>query len=86
MKGRIDYRIQLKENSKIIHTYLLSSTYSEVTNYKTNLKLVPGKANEFFIQVPSGSHNYTVIPMDKDKSTILARVLFPKKDVKLEEK
>ena len=85
MKGRIDYRIQLKENTKIIHTYLLSSTYSEVTTYKTNLKLVPGKANEFFIQVPSGSHNYTVIPMDKDKSTILARVLFPKKDVKLED-
>jgi hypothetical protein len=85
MKGRIDYRVQLKENGKIIHTYLLSSTYSEVTAYKNNLKLVPGKANEFFIQVPSGSHNYTVVPMDKDKNTILARVLFPKKDVKLEE-
>ncbi len=85
MKGRIDYRIQLKENGKIIHTYLLSSTYSEVTAYKTNLKLVPGKANEFFIQVPSGRHNYTIVPMDKDKNTILARVLFPKKDVKLEE-
>lgn len=85
MKGRIDYRVQLKENGKVIHTYLLSSTYSEVTNYKNNSKLVPGKANEFFIQVPSGRHHYTLIPLDKDKNTILARVLFPKKDVNLEE-
>jgi uncharacterized membrane protein len=85
MKGRIDYRIQLKENGKIIHTYLLSSLYSEVTAYKKNSKLVPGKAREFYIQVPPGKHNYTVIPLDKDKRTILARVLFPKKDVKLEE-
>jgi len=85
MKGRINYRIQVKEDGKIKHTYLLSSTYSEVTTYRKNTKLVPGKAREFYIQVPSGRHNYTITPLDKDKNTILARVLFPKKDVKLEE-
>ncbi len=85
MKGRIDYRVQIKEDGMVIHTYLLSSIYSEVTTYRKNDKLIPGKACEFFIEVPSGRHNYTVIPLDKDKNTILARVLFPKKDVNLEE-
>ncbi|HKB87780.1 MAG TPA: hypothetical protein VKD08_16500 [Ignavibacteriaceae bacterium] len=84
MKGRIDYRIQVKEDGKVIQTYLLSSVYSEVTGYKQNAKLVPGKAREFYIRVPSGKHTYTFTPLDKDKNTILARVLFPKKDVKLE--
>ena len=85
MKGRIDYRVQVKEDQSLIHTYLLSSIYSEVTTYRKNNKLVPGKACEFYIDVPSGRHNYTIVPLDKDKSTILGRVLFPKKDVKLEE-
>jgi len=85
MKGRIDYRIQLKEDGKLARTYLLSSIFSEVTTYKKDLKLIPGKAREFYIQVPPGKHIYTLTPMDKDKNTILARVLFPKKDVKLEE-
>ncbi len=85
MKGRIDYRVQVKEDGKVIHTYLLSSIYSEVTNYKKNKKLIPGKGREFYIQVPSGLHNYTIVPLDKDKNTILARLLIPKKDVKLEE-
>ena len=85
MKGRIDYRLQLKENGSVIHTYLLSSTYSDVTTYKHEDKLIPGKATEFYIEVPAGRHTYTIIPMDKDKNKILARVLFPKKDVKLED-
>jgi hypothetical protein len=84
MKGRINYRLQLKENGNLIHTYLLSSIFSDVTTYRHNNRLVPGKAREFYIEVPSGRHTYTVMPMDKDKNTILARILFPKKDVKLE--
>lgn len=85
MKGRINYRLQLKEDGRIIHTYLMSSMYSEVTTYNKSGRSTPGKACEFYIQVPSGRHNYTVVPLDKDKGTILARVLLPKKDVKLEE-
>jgi hypothetical protein len=85
MKGRIDYRLQLKENGSVIHTYLLSSTFSDVTTYKHEDKLIPGKATEFYIEVPAGKHKYTIIPIDEDKNNILARVLFPKKDVKLED-
>lgn len=85
MKGEINYRLQLKEDGKVIHTYLLSSSFSDITTYKNNNKLIPGKAREFYIEVPGGSHTYIITPMDQDKNTILARVLFPKKDVKLGE-
>lgn len=83
MKGRIHYRIQVKEASNIISTYQLSSDRSETAFYKENKNLVPGKACEMDITVPAGSHTYTIIPMDEDKTTILGRLLIPKKDVKL---
>ncbi len=85
MKGNINYRLQLKEDGKVLHTYLLTSSFSDITTYKSNNSLVPGKAKEFYVEVPQGTHTYTITPMDKDKNTILARVLFPKKDVKLGE-
>jgi hypothetical protein len=36
------------------------------------------------IFVPEGKHVYEIIPLDKDKSSLLGRLLIPKKDVKLE--
>jgi hypothetical protein len=85
MKGRIHYRVQVKEADKVINTYQLSSVRSETASYKdkANNKLIPGKACEFVIMVPKGTHTYTILPMDEDKSTILGRMLIPKKDVKL---
>jgi len=84
MKGRIHYRLQLKESSKVINTYQLSSRRSEVAVYKSNSKLIPGKACEFVINVPKGNHSYEIFPLDEDKSTVLGRLLLPLKDVKLE--
>jgi hypothetical protein len=85
MKGRIQYRIQLKEKEKTINTYQLSSRRSEIAVYKNDSTLIPGKAREFVIDVPRGKHQYEVLPLDEDKSTILGRLLLPKNDVKLEE-
>ena len=85
MKGRINYRLQVKEDGKIKNTYLLSSVRSEVTIYRKGCGRTPGKAREIIVYVPEGTHFYNVLPLDKDKDTILARVLFPKKDVKLKE-
>lgn len=85
MKGRINYRIQVKEGKIIKNTYMLNSVSSEVTFYKKKCGTVPGKANEIVIIVPAGVHSYEIIPIDEDKKTILARVLFPKNDIKLEE-
>jgi len=85
MKGRINYRLQVKEGDAIIHTYLLNSIRSDVTVYRKGCGRVPGKAKEIIIDVPKGTHVYKVIPLDKDKNTLLARILFPKKDVKIKE-
>ena len=83
MKGRIHYRVQVKENNNVKSTYQLSSRRSEVAVYKDHTELIPGKACEFVIDVPKGRHVFEISPLDKDKSTLLGRFLLPKKDVKL---
>lgn len=85
MKGRIDYRLQIKEDGKVKNTYQLSSVRSEVSVYKKSCGRTPGKAKEVLITVPGGTHVYEILPLDKDKDFILGKVLFPKKDVKLKE-
>jgi hypothetical protein len=84
MRGRIHYRIQIKENNVVKNTYQLSSDRSESAAYKDNKELIPGKACEFVINVPEGKHSYEILLLDEDKSTVLGRLLIPKKDVKLE--
>lgn len=84
MRGRIHYRIQVKENNIVKNTYQLSSERSESAAYKDNKELIPGKACEFVINVPEGKHSYEILLLDEDKSTVLGRLLLPKKDVKLE--
>ena len=83
MRGRIQYRIQVKENDEVINTYSLSSKRSQVTVYSDNKELLPGTACEFVIDVPKGKHTYEIMPLDKDKSTVLGRFLIPENDVKL---
>jgi hypothetical protein len=75
----------VKEDKAVKNTYLLSSFRSEVTVYRRGCGKTPGKAREIVITVPKGTHIYEIIPLDKDKETILARILFPKKDVKIKE-
>lgn len=82
MKGRMSYRVEVKEDKKVKNTYMLSSDRSDVTRYKKDSKRTPGKANEIVINVPSGTHTYEIITLDK--CSVLARILFPKKDIKLE--
>jgi hypothetical protein len=83
MRGLINYRMQVLENGKVINTYLLGSRRSQVTVYADNNELVPGRACEFIIDVPKGVHTYQIMPLDKDKSTVLGRFLIPRADVKL---
>lgn len=83
MKGRINYRVLVSKAGKVLNTYQLSSTHSDVTTYKENSSLVPGKACEFVIEVPKGKHVYEIKPLDQDKNTVLGRFLIPLKDVKL---
>ncbi len=82
MKGKLSYRVEVKEDRKLKNTYMLCSDRSDITKYKKDKKKTPGKANEIFISVPSGVHNYEINTLDK--YLILGRILFPKKDIKLE--
>lgn len=84
MKGRINYRVQVKENGIVLNTYQLSSKLSEIAVYKDEKELIPGTASELVIYVPKGKHLYEILPLDKDKSTLLGRLLIPKKDIILE--
>jgi hypothetical protein len=83
MKGRIVYRVQVKENDKVINTYQLNSRRSEVTVYKDDNTLIPGTGCEFVIEVPKGNHTYEILSLDQDKNTVLGRLLIPVRDVKL---
>lgn len=83
MRGKINYRIQVKENDMVLNTYQLSSERSDVTSYKDDRTLVPGKACEFVIMVPKGKHLYEVLVLEDDQSTVLCRLLIPKEAVKL---
>lgn len=84
MKGRINYRVQVKENNIVLNTYQLHSKPSEVAVYKDVKNLIPGTACEVVIYVPKGKHVYEILPLDKDKGSLLGRMLLPKKDVSLE--
>lgn len=82
MRGNVHYRVQVKNNDRIINTYQMSSRRSEATSYLHGKDLVPGKACEFIINVPPGKQVYELLPLDKDKNSILVRMMIPKVDVK----
>ncbi len=82
MKGKINYRLKVTNEERELNTFILSSYRSEVTTYVNNSELLPGRAIEIYIKVPEGKHQYKIIPLDKDKGTILGRIFFPKKDAK----
>lgn len=82
MKGKFSYRIEAKEDNKLKNTYMLLTDRSDVTRYKKDGKRTPGRANEIVINVPSGTHTYEISALDK--CSVLGRILFPKKDIKLE--
>ncbi|MDZ7625676.1 MAG: hypothetical protein U5J96_14685 [Ignavibacteriaceae bacterium] len=82
MKGKLNYRVEVKVDKKVKNTYMLCTDRSDITRYKKDGKRTPGKAKEIVISVPSGTHTYEIITLDK--CSVLGRILFPKKDIKLE--
>ncbi|MEM7352814.1 MAG: hypothetical protein AAF657_18610 [Acidobacteriota bacterium] len=83
MRGRIHYRLQVREGEQVINTFQLSSRRSEVATYSDLDTLVPGRAAEVVIPIPRGRHRLQIAPMDPDKSTLLARFMLPKEDLAL---
>ncbi len=81
MKGRANYRIQIRQNGQVLQSFQLSSLRSETTKYRNNAKLVPGKAREIIFRVPKGRQVYEIVSLEK--GTLLGQVMFPQKDAKL---
>lgn len=86
MRGAVNYRIQVKMDDQVIHTYQLSNRRSETTTYKALDNLVPGRANEFVLNIPKGKHKIEIIPLDCDKNGVICRLMIPENDVKLGKK
>ncbi|MBX2991531.1 MAG: hypothetical protein KF749_10245 [Bacteroidetes bacterium] len=82
MKGRVNYRLQIRQGDQVVQSYQLSSKRSETAMYKDNTKLVPGKPREIVFTVPAGKQYYEITPLDHH--TLLGQILFPQKDAKLE--
>lgn len=85
MEGSIGYRVQVRSKGRLLNTYQFSSARSEVTAYMDNSKLVPGRARELVINVPSGKNIYEIAPPKDEKASVLAQVLFPVKDISRQE-
>ncbi|MEM8963879.1 MAG: hypothetical protein AAGD38_20515 [Acidobacteriota bacterium] len=83
MRGRIHYRIQVLADGDVINTFQLSSRRSQITTYHKEDSLVPGTAAEIVIPVGSGRHRLELVPLDPDKSTLLARFMLPREDLAL---
>ncbi|MEM6455016.1 MAG: hypothetical protein AAF772_07970 [Acidobacteriota bacterium] len=83
MRGRIHYRLQVREMGRVINTFQLSSRRSEITTYHADDALVPGRAAEVVIPIAAGRHRLEILPLDPDKSTLLARFMLPREDLSL---
>ena len=81
MKGRANYRIQIRQGGQVLQSFQLSSKRSETTTYRNNSKLVPGKAREIVFKVPRGRQQYEIVALDK--GSLLGQIMFPQKDAKL---
>jgi uncharacterized membrane protein YkoI len=85
MQGRVNYRVQVRQNGEVVNTYQISTIRSDVALYKNDEKLVPGKAQEITIEVPKGKHIYEIYPIDENTRSLLGRLFIPTDDIKLEE-
>ncbi|MEM7050262.1 MAG: hypothetical protein AAF604_11420 [Acidobacteriota bacterium] len=83
MRGRIHYRLQVRRNGQVVNTFQVSSRRSEVTTYRANDELVPGRAAEIAVPVPEGRHRFEIDPLDPNKRSLLARFMLPREDLSL---
>jgi hypothetical protein len=81
MDGSVHYRMQVKENGKVINTYQLSNRLSDVSFFKEMKNVTPGKASKIVINVPEGKHTYEIVPLEDFKSGVYSKLMIIKDDV-----
>lgn len=86
MKGKIDYRLTIREDKKIKNTYQISAQNSSQSIFKNIKELTPGMANFIIIDVPTGTHSYEIYPAGRNSPRLFCRILvFESKPVKKKE-
>jgi hypothetical protein len=81
MKGRSNYRLQIRQDGDVAQSFQLSSRRSETISYKSSPTLIPGKVREIRFAVPKGKHRIEIAALDNH--ALLGQILFPQKDTKL---
>jgi len=72
MNGGKKYRIAVKEDGKLLNTFMFSTELSEVAIYdENNAELKLSRGDDFYIEVPKGQHTYTFEVQDHGKSALL---------------
>lgn len=75
MKGKIDYRVTIREDNNIKNTYQISAQNSTQSVFKNIKDLTPGMANFIYIDVPSGAHSYEIYPVGHNSPRLFCRIL-----------
>jgi hypothetical protein len=71
------FRLSLKVNDTLVHTYSFRSKRCEKAVYETNSKLIPGTLTELYITIPkkklpnSKTPYYSICLLDKNKTALI---------------
>jgi hypothetical protein len=80
IRGDQPYRVQISENGKIITTIPITAKISGTATYRDPGDKVPARGENFYIDVPAGSHKIEVSTPDPGVS-VLFRFYIPQKDL-----
>ena len=71
MEEPCGYRIQIKEDKKVLGTYQITTKKSLYTDYEIPLNMVVGQIRSIVLHVPEGMHRYTFSLLDRRKSVLM---------------
>lgn len=80
IRGDKHFRIQVRENKKVISTNPMIAKVSGTATYTVTTDKVTARGENFYIDVPEGKHVYEVLTPDPGIS-ILFRFYLPQKDL-----
>lgn len=81
MLGTQDYRLEVREDGAVKHTYQMSAERSDVTRYRSEAGRVPGVGRTVTVEVPPGLHAYEVRPRGTIARGVLLKFSIPARDV-----
>ncbi len=71
MNGAQDYRLQIRDNGRLVGTYHYSTTSSDTATVEGHEELVPGKWRTCRLQLKSGSHRLKISLLDSNRQVFV---------------